>query len=375
MNKNETYIFADYNATTPLFAAAGDAMRAAESLPLNPSSIHRMGRRAQALLEQARREIAENLDANGYELIFTSGGTEANNMAIAGVDAAQVLVSSIEHSSVLKPAESRGAQLIPVTQQGAIDLAALEQLLKQANGKCLVSVMLANNETGIIQPLAEVTRLVYQHGGFVHCDASQAVGKIAFSVSDLNCDLVTLSAHKFGGPKGVGALLIKKGMVVKPLIIGGGQQKRYRSGTENVAGIIGMGKAAAAAKPMDKQVEILRDALEAEILAVCPNAAVIGKDSQRLPNTSAIAMPNMMAETQVINFDLEGIMVSAGSACSSGKIEPSHVLQAMHISKEIAQKTVRFSFGPSFKVQEKDYIVECWTRVFKRGEMNSRKAA
>ena len=253
-------------------------------------------------------------------VVFGSGGTEANHLALRGAGRERILVSAVEHDSVLRA--QADAEQIPVDRHGVVELDALANMLASEDRPALVSVMLVNNETGVIQPVAEIAQLAHAHGALFHCDAVQAAGKISLDMAEIGADLLTLSAHKLGGPPGVGALVLAAGVELTPILCGGGQERGRRAGTENVVGIIGFGAAARAAKAeiaVYESVRTLRDALEAEIIAAAPDAIVVGSDVPRLPNTAAIAMPGVPAETQVIALDLDGVMVSAGAACSSGK--------------------------------------------------------
>ena len=295
----------------------------------NPSSVHRWGRAARQAVERARSAVAALLDAPPEGVVFVSGGTEANHLALLGAGRDRVLVSAVEHDSVLRAVPA--AERIPVDRDGIVVLDALDRLLAADQRPALVSVMLANNETGVVQPVAEIAAIARAHGALFHCDAVQAAGKIALDAGAIGADLVTLSAHKLGGPPGVGALVVTGELELTPLLRGGGQEHGRRAGTENLPGIAGFAAAAVAAAAeiaVYDRVRALRDALEAEIAAVAPEAVVLGAAAPRLPNTAAIAMPGVAAETQVIALDLDGVMVSAGAACSSGKVGPSHVLRS-----------------------------------------------
>jgi cysteine desulfurase len=368
-------VYLDWNATTPLRPETRQAMAAAWDLQGNPSSVHAEGRQARRLVEDARTSIASAVGAISRDVVFTSGGTEANALALtpglrrgSGLPAGRLLVSAIEHASVLAggrfAAEAIGT--IGVTASGVLDLDRLRALL--ADGPpALVSVMLANNETGALQPVAEAAELVHAAGGLLHVDAIQAFGKVPFDIRALNADLVTLSGHKIGGPKGVGALVLAEGMLgFEPLVRGGGQELGRRAGTENVAGIAGFGAAAKAA--MDSligdatRLKGLRDRLE-DGLRQTPDVIVFSDDAERLPNTTLFTVPGLRAETAVIGFDLAGIAVSSGSACSSGKVQPSHVLEAMGFGPEIAQGAVRLSLGWSTSAAEVDYCIEAWRKL------------
>jgi cysteine desulfurase len=368
-------IYLDWNATAPLRREAREAMAAAWDLDGNPSSVHAEGRHARRLVEEARAGVARAVGALPRNVVFTSGGTEANAQALtpglrrdSGLPVERLLVSAIEHASVLAggrfPAQAIGT--IGVTGSGLLDLDRLRALL-QSGSPALVSVMLANNETGAVQPVAEAAEIVHAAGGLLHVDAIQALGKISFDINGLNADLITVSGHKVGGPKGVGAVVLAEGVRgLEPLLRGGGQELGRRAGTENVAAIAGFGAAVKAA--MDSlqndaiRFENLRNRLETG-LRQTPGAIVFADDVPRLPNTTLFTVPGMRAETAVIGFDLEGIAVSSGSACSSGKVQPSHVLEAMGFGPEIAQGAVRLSLGWSTSSADIDRCLEAWRKL------------
>ena len=368
-------VYLDWNATTPLRRDAQAAMAAAWELPGNPSSVHGEGREARRLIEQARVGVAEAVGALPRNVVFTSGGTEANVLALTpglrragGLPVQRLLASAIEHASVLAggrfSADAMGT--VGVTRSGLIDLDRLRGAL--ADGPpALVSVMLANNETGAVQPVAEAAEIVHAAGGLLHVDAIQAFGKIPFDMITLSADLVTLSAHKIGGPKGVGALVLAEGLSgLQPLLRGGGQELSRRAGTENVTGIVGFGAAVKAAlQSLERdaiRLEGLRNRLESG-LREPPGAIVFSDGAPRLPNTTLFTVPGLKAETAVIGFDLAGIAVSSGSACSSGKVQPSHVLEAMGFPPEIAQGAVRLSLGWSTQDADIDYCLEAWRKL------------
>jgi cysteine desulfurase len=366
MPRAESYL--DWNATAPLRPEAAAAMSEALGHWGNPSSVHRRGRAARQIIERAREAVAGLLgDADPSGVIFVSGGTEANHLALLGAGRERVLVSAVEHDSVRSAVPA--AEIIPVGPEGIVSLDALERLLAADGRLALVSVMHANNETGVIQPIAEIAAIARRHGAVFHCDAVQASGKVVLELDTIGADLVTLSAHKIGGPPGVGALVVTGGVELAPLLRGGGQEHRRRAGTENLPGIAGFAAAAAAAAreiPVYKRVAALRDGLEAEIAAIAPDAVVLGVAANRLPNTSAIAMPGVAAETQVVAFDLDGVMVSAGAACSSGKVGPSHVLAAMRVDPTIAASTIRVSLGWSSSEAETEHFLRAWTALYRR---------
>lgn len=363
--RTETYL--DWNATAPLRCEAAAAMSAALACCGNPSSVHRWGRAARQTVERARLGVASLLDAPPEDVIFVSGGTEANHLALLGAGRERILVSAVEHDSVRYAVS--GAEAIPVDRDGIIARDTLERLLAADSRPALVSVMLANNETGVIQPVTEIAAIARRYGALFHCDAAQAAGKITLDVAAIGADLITLSAHKLGGPPGIGALVVAGGLDLVPLFRGGGQERRRRAGTENLPGIAGFGAAAAAAAKeiaVYDRVRALRDELEDEIAAVAPDAVVLGAAAPRLPNTSAIAMPGVAAETQVIALDLDGVMVSAGAACSSGKVGPSHVLAAMGIEAALASSTIRVSLGWDSSAADIAHFIQAWTALYRR---------
>jgi cysteine desulfurase len=359
--------YLDWNATAPLRPEAIDAMTDALGRCGNPSSVHRFGREARRALERARAQVAALAGASAASVVFTSGGTEANQLAVRGVRDRPVLVSAIEHDSVRRAVPD--AQVIPVSGSGLVDLAALAHLLDEVARPALVSIMLANNETGVIQPIAEAARLAHARGALVHCDAVQGAGKLPLDISALGIDLLTLSAHKLGGPPGVGALLVSADVPLVALQTGGGQERGRRAGTENLPGIAGFGAAAetAAARLADwSAVARLRDVAEARLKAIAPEAVVYGADTQRLPNTLAISMPGVAAATQVMALDLAGVMVSAGAACSSGKVKRSHVLDAMGVAPAEAECAIRVSLGWSTSEADIDQLVDAWGALYAR---------
>lgn len=374
--RTETYL--DWNATAPLRPQAVTAMVETLARCGNPSSVHRWGRMARREVERARIAVAGLAGAAPESVIFVSGGTEANHLALRGVGRQRILVSAIEHGSVLHAAAA--AELIPVDGDGVVRIDALADLLAADTRPALVSVMFANNETGVIQPVAEIAALAHAHGALFHCDMVQAAGKIPLDAAVFGADLVTLSAHKLGGPPGIGALIAPTQVDLTPMLSGGGQERGRRSGTENLPGIAGFAAAAEAAAaqiPVYERVQSLRDALEAEIVQIAPEAVVLGAAAPRLPNTAAIAMPGTPAETQIIALDLDGVMVSAGAACSSGKVGPSHVLRAMGTAPDLAQSTIRVSLGWDSTEADLDRFLRSWTALYRRrlGFAAERRAA
>jgi cysteine desulfurase len=358
----QTYL--DYNATAPLKGEVIEAVHAALEGTGNPSSVHGFGRAARRALERAREAVAAIVGAAPSQVVFTSGGTEANNQALCGSPG--VVVSAVEHDSVLAAVPEAGRAV--VDREGRVDLARLDHQLGRA-APALVSVMLANNETGVIQPLREVVEVARRRGARVHCDAVQAGGKLPIDMAALGVDFLTLSAHKLGGPQGVGALVLGAGIEPVALLRGGGQERRWRPGTENLAGIVGFGRAcelAMADTGWRRRTSALRDRLEQEITAIAPAARVFGRGAERLPNTSCLTMPGVGNQTQLIEFDLAGIAVSTGSACSSGKVGPSHVLAAMGVDPAEAASAVRVSLGWASTVEDVERFVEVWRRLYAR---------
>jgi cysteine desulfurase len=357
--------YLDYNASAPVRPEVALAMADALGRTGNPSSVHQAGRKARAALEDARAAVAALVGAPAHAVVFTSGGTEANNQALQSVSGTK-LVSAIEHDSVLAAAPD--ALRIPVDGHGVIDLERLGEQLETVR-PALVSVMLANNETGVVQPVQEVVARARRHGALVHCDAVQAAGKITIGISVLGVDLMTLSAHKLGGPPGVGALVLGPGIEPIALHHGGAQERRWRPGTENLPGIVGFARAcelAAADTDWQHRVRALRDRLEAQIAAIAPEARVLGRAAPRLANTSCLTMPGVGNQIQLIDLDLAGIAVSAGSACSSGKVGPSHVLAAMGVAAEEAQTAIRVSLGWASTAADVDRFVAAWGRLYER---------
>ncbi len=352
-------VYLDHNATAPLRPEARTAMLAGLEALGNPSSVHAFGRRARARLEEARERIAARLGVAPDRVTFVSGGTEANNLALAQADG-PVLVSAIEHPSVLEAAP--GAVRLPVGPDGRVDPERCERLALE-NGCRLVSVMLANNETGIVQPVAEIAARLRRHGIRLHVDAAQVPGRLAVSPAGLGGDFLALSAHKFGGPPGIGALVTAPEVEPRPLLRGGGQERRARAGTENLPAAMGFAAALEAIEPAEPaRLAALRDRLE-EAVAARGDVVILGREVPRLANTSCIAMPGVPAELQVMRLDLEGVAVGAGSACSSGKMAESHVLAAMGLPREIAACAIRVSLGWTTTEAEVEAFLAAWERL------------
>ncbi|MEQ1909538.1 MAG: IscS subfamily cysteine desulfurase [Vicinamibacterales bacterium] len=370
-------VYFDYNATTPPDVQVVDAIvGVTRDLFGNASSVHHFGQQAKAALDQARSSVAGLIRAEPSEIVFTAGGTESDNFAIRGaaeaIDPARrhLVASAIEHEAVLntfKALARRGwrTTLIPVDQSGVVSPAQVREVMTSETA--LVSVMLANNEIGTIQPVAEIAEIAHEHGALMHTDAVQAVGKIPIDVRTLGVDLLSLSAHKFNGPKGAGALYIRRGTRMQPILTGGKHERNRRAGTENTAAIAGMGVAAhLAAGKLDLEavrLTALRDRLEAGILASVGGTAVNGGSSPRVPNTTNVSFERIEAESLLIALDLEGIAVSTGSACSSGTLEPSHVLKAMGFPTHRTQNSLRFSLGLFSTDAEVDYVIATLPRL------------
>ena len=364
-------IYLDYNATAPLRPEARAAVLAALDIG-NPSSVHEEGRKARALVEDARRDIADLVGALPETVIFTSGGTEACNLALHLRHAAdgpvqRLLVSAIEHSAVLQAAKESDLPVeeIAVTASGVLDMDALEAAL-QDETPALVCVMLANNETGVLQPIGDIARRVKAHGSLLFCDAVQAAGKTPINMIGLGIDALSLSGHKLGAPMGVGALVTRPGLVVPPMLIGGGQELGRRAGSENISGIAGFAAAARAAKAdMDgfAALAAVRDAMEDDLRGEVEHVVVFGADSPRLANTSCFAAQGLSSETLVMALDLAGFAVSAGSACSSGKVSRSHVLAAMGVETHISRGVLRVSLGWQSTAQDTQKLVAAWSHL------------
>jgi cysteine desulfurase len=372
-------VYLDWNATAPLRPEARAAALVAWDIVGNASSVHADGRKARWVIEKAREQVAALVGASPKNVVFTSGGTEANVLALTpDIDVngdrwprQRLLLSAIEHASVRAGGRfaAEDVESIPVTPHGVADVRALATRLVALSAEgatFLVSVQAANNETGVIQPIPEVARLAHGHGGLLHVDAVQAPGRIPCDLNSLGCDLLSISGHKIGAPQGVGALVMREGIHVKPLMTGGGQERGYRAGTENVAAIAGLGAAAAAlageALASCEAMRIMRDGLESGLREISANVVIFGGERERLPNTTLFAVPGVTAETALIALDLEGVSVSSGSACSSGKVAPSHVLAAMGVSPELARGAIRVSIGYSTTETEIEMFLNTWAK-------------
>ncbi|MDX2102742.1 MAG: cysteine desulfurase [Alphaproteobacteria bacterium] len=354
-------VYLDYNATAPVLPEAAAAVAAALQVVGNPSSVHGFGRAARRVVEAARADVAALVGVAPEQVVFTGSGTEAAQLALTGVGRTRRLVSALEHAAVRSATPN--AELIPATPEGVVDLAALERLLAADPTPTIVSLMLANNETGVIQPVAEAAALAHRYGAVLHTDAVQAVGRIPVDLKTLGADLLSLSAHKLGGPAGAGALVVRGDLALQPLIRGGGQERGRRGGTEATALLAGFGVAARSARlALDHapQIAYLLKEMEAAALERCPDAAVIARGSLRLPNTSLLAVRGCRAETLVMALDLAGYAVSAGAACSSGSVRSSAVLAAMGVPQDLADGAIRISLGPATTAADVAGFVDAW---------------
>ncbi len=363
--------YMDHNATAPVRAEAAEAVARALLIGGNPSSVHAEGRAARKLVEEARAAVAALVHAKPAEVVFTSGGTEAANLALhtarAALGVERVILSAVEHDCVRASAAALGVpvEIVGVDAHGLVDIGELARRL-DAPGKALVAVMLANNETGVMQPVAAAAQMARQVGAVVFADAIQALGRMPVDFPALDVDMISMSAHKLGGPQGVGALIVRDGLPFEALIRGGGQELRRRSGTENVAGIAGFGAAAkSAAREIAEMphVQALRDRLEAALREAVPEVRIFGHAAPRLANTSLFSAPGLDAETLLMTLDLDGCAVSAGSACSSGKVARSHVLGAMGVDDALAKGAIRVSLGLANTEEEIDRLVLGWSRA------------
>jgi cysteine desulfurase len=358
-------IYFDHNSTSILNKKVKEALLEIAHLPLNPSSTHSDGTYARKILEDSRMIIKEQLKVQDtHELIFTSSCTESNNLVLHNFSHLNKICSTIEHPSVINVI---GDGVLIVDEDGVLNLEYLESYLKMQSTQCLVSVMYANNAVGTIQPTQEIKELAKKYGCLFHCDVTQAVGRIDLDVT--NIDLITLSSHKFGGPVGAGVLLYKKLLSMKPMILGGGQEFSLRSGTQNLIAIHGMGRAFELLEEITasySKVKRLRDYLEKALLNISDTAVIFGVNADRLPNTSSFSMPGVNAETQLIHFDINGISISAGSACSSGKLDISRTQLYMGFAEDIANNAIRISLGPENTMDEIERFIEVCKTLYTR---------
>ncbi len=371
-------IYLDHNASSPIKPAVRAAVMEAMERTGNPSSVHRYGRIARKHIEEARAKVAALVGVKPSQVIFTSGGTEANNMALRSGGVTTLLPSAIEHDSILSVASD--ALRLPVKMEGVVDLTKAEKIFKDTKAPALIAVMLVNNETGVIQPIAEIVRLAQQYGHKVHTDAVQAAGRLPLDFKALDVQSLSLSAHKIGGPQGIGALIVAEKMVFQPLLQGGGQEMNRRAGTENVAGIVGFGVAAQLAVDDLRdtlRLRLLRDELQQQLLDSAEgDVVVLGAKADRVGNTLCIAMNGVSSETQVMAMDLAGVAVSAGSACSSGKVKSSHVLRAMGYDIDVAAAALRISLGWNTETKDIARCIEAWRVLYRRThEITTNRAA
>ncbi len=368
MSSDRAYL--DHNASVPIRPEALAEMIDVLGSGGNPSSVHKFGRRARAVVEAARDAVAALAGASSDAVVFTSGGTEANHLALTGCGAERILISAVEHDSVIAAARmsARPVETVAVTADGCLDLDDLTAKLGARSGQTLLSVMAANNETGVLQPIEAIVERAQTAGAMVHCDAVQAAGRVAFDFDAIGLDLMTLSGHKIGGPAGVGALLVADRIALQAQQGGGGQERGRRAGTENLAGIAGFGAAAriAADCPDSGRLATLRDDLETRLSAVAKDAVIFGANAPRLGNTTAIAMPGVSSALQVMALDLADVAVSAGAACSSGKVQASHVLAAMGFGAGHSDCAIRISLGWTTTADDIDRLIEAWVDLYQR---------
>jgi cysteine desulfurase len=360
-------IYLDYNATCPIRAEVMAAMMDAMRAPGNPSSLHFQGRGARKIVEDARALVAALVNVRSAQVIFNAGATEGNNTILSGYQNKVAFIGASEHPSIVESAPH--AKHIPVDRNGVIDLSALDAML-ESETPALVSVQLVNSETGVIQPVAEIAARVKAKGALIHCDAVQGAGRIGIDFKALDVDYLTLSAHKFGGPHGAGALIFREGLQMPKFMRGGGQEKRQRAGTENVAAIAGFGVAAKLALEeiifYQAHTKSLQTKLESGLRQIANDIVIVASNADRVTNTSAVIVPNAPAETMLMGMDLEGIAISSGSACSSGTFKPSHVLTAMGYSDDQARSALRFSSGYATTLAEIDDALAAFARVLNR---------
>jgi cysteine desulfurase len=377
-------IYLDYNATAPLHK---NVIKKIQNLKFeefgNPSSVHKIGRNSKKIVEEVRRSILSNLKAKKYDLIFTSGATESNNLAIKGFikknNIKTIFSLQTEHASVIDVVKNLDIEkkFFNINSNGNVNLKEIEELLSKQTSTFLVSIMFANNESGIIHPINEIVKIVRKYQGIIHCDGVQSLGKIEIDLDSLDVDLFSISSHKIGGPTGIGALLINIRNNISPEITGGGQEKNLRSGTENFLGIVGFGEAINEvnnlAKICNSEIKSNRDLLEANLKKLSNEIKIFGEDTNRLANTCYFAYPSMTSENQVITLDQKGICVSSGAACSSGKVEPSHVLKAMQVDEKYIHSAIRVSLGWDSTKEQIETFFNVWkSDCFKNGALNVR---
>lgn len=375
-----TKIYLDHNATTDILPEARKAVLEAMANTHNPSSVHSFGRKAKSIIEGVKQRLLRSLNASSleYEVIFTSSGTEANNLVIQGINCPQIITSAIEHPSIIEPAKhSNKASLIPVDSSGLINCEQLKHILSSSEKGSLLSIMYANNETGVIQDFnGTICKITKKHNLIFHSDISQAYGKVPIDLTKTKFDLVTLSGHKFGAPHGVAALVKRKNIKLNPIIHGGAQELGYKPGTENVAAIAGFGAAIDKINELNaKYTELaeLRNYMEKELVKLSDDILILSEKVTRLPNTSSICFKHVSNDLALIKLDLAGIAVSAGSACSSGKIEPSHVMLALTNNREIASSTIRVSLGLTNTKQEINEFIRLCKNIIQPQEQQYRE--
>ncbi len=362
-------VYFDHNATTPLRPVARAAMDLAHDRGGNASSVHAEGRTARAMVEKARKQIASPLDVDPAQVIFTSGATESNNGILRGFPDRKIFISAVEHPCVH---ENRGenSTLIPVTQDGVVDVAAFEQMIAACDRPALVSVMTVNNETGVIQPIAEIMTIAKKYNAITHTDAVQALGRLPITRAALNVDFLTLSAHKVGGPQGVGATIIAPGAPLPRFIIGGSQERNHRAGTENVPAIAGFGAAVEEAiHQRDTYVTTLthlREEMEREMKRISPSIRIYGVNAPRVANTICLTVPHVSSETMLMAMDIDGVAISSGAACSSGTVRPSRVLMQMGVSEEDAKTALRISLGWNSTQDDVEKFLTIWQKISAR---------
>jgi len=377
-------IYFDYNATAPLHK---NVIKKIQSLKFeefgNPTSVHKIGRNSKKVVEEVRRNILSILKAKNYDLIFTSGATESNNLAIKGFikknNIKTIYSLETEHASVIDVVKSLEIEkkFYKTNSNGTVNLKEIEEVLSKQTTPFLVSIMFANNESGIIHPINEIAKIVKKYKGIIHCDGVQSLGKIEIDLDSLDVDLFSISSHKIGGPTGIGALLINTRNNITPEIIGGGQEKNLRSGTENFLGILGFGEAMNEVKNLTKicnsEIKNNRDLLETNLKKLSNEIKIFGEDADRLANTCYFAYPSMTSDNQVIALDQKGICVSSGAACSSGKVEPSHVLKAMKVDDKYIHSAIRVSLGWDSTKEQVETFFNVWkSDCFKNGALNVR---
>jgi cysteine desulfurase len=377
-------IYFDYNATAPLHK---NVIKKIQSLKFeefgNPSSVHKIGRNSKKIVEEVRRNILSTLKAKNYDLIFTSGATESNNLAIKGFikknNIKTIYSLETEHASVIDVVKNLeiGKKFFKINSNGTVNLKEIEEELSKQTNPFLVSIMFANNESGIIHPIKQISKIVKKYKGIIHCDGVQSLGKIEIDLDNLDVDLFSISSHKIGGPTGIGALLINSRNNISPEITGGGQEKNLRSGTENFLGIVGFGEVINEVKNLtnicNSEIKNNRDLLEANLKKLSNEIKIFGEDTDRLGNTCYFAYPSMTSENQVIALDQKGICISSGAACSSGKVEPSHVLKAMKVDDKYIHSAIRVSLGWDSTKEQIETFFSVWkSDCFKNGALNVR---